>query len=115
MHRAIRQLPHHIAMAMILTGERMPAKDMLHYGLVNEVVEFSELMAAANKWAERIAAASPLAVQAAKQAVLQRLDWPLDVALATRFEPIEEYAYSADKQEGEKAFAEKRKPEWKGC
>ena len=114
MHRAIRQLPHHIAMAMILTGERMPAKDMLHYGLVNEVVEFSELMAAANKWAERIAAASPLAVQAAKQAVLQRLDWPLDVALATRFEPIEEYAYSADKQEGVKAFAEKRKPEWKG-
>jgi enoyl-CoA hydratase/carnithine racemase len=115
MHRAIRQLPHHIAMAMILTGERMPAKDMLHYGLVNEVVEFAELAAAANKWAEKIAAASPLAVQAAKQAVLQRLDWPLDVALATRFEPIEEYAYSADKQEGEKAFAEKRKPEWKGC
>lgn len=115
MHRAIRQLPHHIAMAMILTGERMPAKDMLHYGLVNEVVEFAELTATANKWAEKIAAASPLAVQAAKQAVLQRLDWPLEVALATRFEPIEEYAYSADKQEGEKAFAEKRKPEWKGC
>ena len=32
MHRAIRQLPHRIAMAMILTGERLPAKDALAFG-----------------------------------------------------------------------------------
>jgi enoyl-CoA hydratase/carnithine racemase len=112
MHRAIRQLPYRVALNMILTGERMPAKDALAYGLVNEVVEPDALMDCALRWAEKITAASPLAVQAAKHAVLGRLDYPLEVALATRFEPIEEYAFSEDKLEGQKAFAEKRKPNW---
>ncbi|GAB3629724.1 enoyl-CoA hydratase [Pandoraea terrae] len=114
MHRAIRQLPHRVALAMILTGDRMGAKDALGYGLVNEVVEQEALLETAARWAEKIVSASPLAVQAAKDAVLGRLDWPLDVALATRFEPIEAYAYSEDRIEGRKAFAEKRKPEWRG-
>jgi crotonobetainyl-CoA hydratase len=113
-HRAARQLPYRIGLAMILTGDRMNAADAMKYGLVNEVVEPGELTDAASRWAEKIASASPLAVQAAKAAVLQRLDWPLEVALATRFEPIEEYAFSADRVEGRNAFAEKRKPEWKG-
>lgn len=114
MHRAIRHLPYRIAMAMILTGDRMPAKDALAYGLVNEVVEPHLLTEAALRWAEKIAAASPLAVQAAKAAVLQRLDWPLEIALATRFEPIEQYANSEDRIEGRKAYAEKRAPVWRG-
>ena len=113
-HRAMRQLPYHIAMGLILTGDRMGAEDAQRYGLVNEVVEASELMAAANRWAAKIAAASPLANQAAKAAALGRLGYPLEVALATRFEEIEEYAYSEDKQEGRNAFVEKRKPEWRG-
>lgn len=114
MHRAIRQLPYRIALAMILTSERLPAKDALTYGLVNEVVEPAELMAAAHRWVDKVCAASPLAVQAAKAAVLSRLDMPLELALATRYEPIEAYALTADRAEGRKAFAEKRKPQWQG-
>lgn len=114
MHRAIRQLPHHIAMSMILTGERIDAAAAQQYGLVNEVVGYSDLAAAATKWAQKITTASPLAVQAAKDAVLSRAGWPLEVALATRFEPIEGYATSADRKEGRAAFAEKRKPQWTG-
>jgi len=114
LHRAIRQLPYRIAMAMILTGDRMNARDALGYGLVNEVVEPQELRDAAARWAAKIVAASPLAVQAAKDAALQGLGWPLEVALSTRYEPIERYAVSEDRNEGRKAFAEKRSPQWQG-
>jgi enoyl-CoA hydratase/carnithine racemase len=114
LHRAMRQLPYRIAMAMILTGERINAETAFRYGLVNEVVAADKLDAAARSWADRINAASPLAVQAAKHAALSRLGWPLEVALATRYEPIEAYARSEDVVEGRKAMAERRKPEWRG-
>lgn len=114
MHRAVRQLPYRIALAMILTGERLNAADAFKYGLVNELVEPGELTEAATRWAEKVVAASPLAVQAAKAAVHQGLGLPLEAALGTRYELIEEYAFSADRQEGRDAFAEKRKPVWQG-
>jgi enoyl-CoA hydratase/carnithine racemase len=113
-HRAIRQLPYHIAMQLILTGERIKADEARHYGLVNEVVPYADLAGAAENWAAKLNAASPLAVQAAKAAVLGRLGHPLEVALMTRFEPIEQYAATADKQEGERAAGERRKPVWTG-
>ena len=113
-HRAVRQLPHHIAMAMILTGERIKADAAGHYGLVNEVVPYADLATTADKWAAKIIAASPLANQAAKAAALGRLGYPLETALMTRFEEIERYAESADKREGEVAAGERRKPVWTG-
>jgi len=113
-HRAIRQLPYHIAMQLILTGERIKADEARHYGLVNEVVPSAELVEAAARWANKLNAASPLAVQAAKAAALGRMGYPLEVALMTRFEPIEEYATTEDKKEGERAAGERRKPVWSG-
>lgn len=113
-HRAVRQLPYHIAMAMIMTGDRINAETAERYGLVNEVVPGGDLMAAADAWADKINKASPLANQAAKAAVLGRLGHPLEVALMTRFEEIEQYAESHDKREGELAGIEKRKPVWIG-
>ena len=113
-HRAIRQLPYHIAMAMILTGERIKADVAERFGLVNSVVPYPDLETAALKWAEKINTASPLANQAAKAAVLGRLGYPLEVALMSRFEEIEQYAETADKHEGERAAGERRKPVWSG-
>jgi enoyl-CoA hydratase/carnithine racemase len=114
MHRAIRQLPHRVAMAMILTGERLAAEDALRFGLVNEVVAGEELSEAAGRWSDRVLAASPLASQAAKDAVLSRVGHPLEVALSTRYEPIEAYAATQDVLEGRRAFSEKRRPQWTG-
>jgi enoyl-CoA hydratase/carnithine racemase len=114
MHRAIRQLPHRVAMAMILTGERLAAEDALRFGLVNEVVAGEELSEAAGRWSDRVLAASPLASQAAKDAVLSRVGHPLEVALSTRYEPIEAYAATQDVLEGRRAFSEKRSPQWTG-
>lgn len=113
-HRAIRQLPHHIAMAMILTGERIDAASAAQYGLVNEVVPYAGLADAAAAWAAKINKCAPLANQAAKVAVLGRLGHPLEVALMTRFEEIEQYAESADVRERNAAAAEGRKPVWTG-
>lgn len=113
-HRAVRQLPHRIAMAMILTGERLPAMQALHHGLVNEVVPIGELGPAGDAWVARLTAASPLAQQAAKKAVLSRAGHPLEVALSTKYEAIEAYASSDDVAEGRRAYAEKRPPRWSG-
>jgi len=114
MHRAIRQLPHRVALSMILTGERLLAGDARHYGLVNEAVPYAELGAATERWLEKLLAVSPLAAQAAKEAVLSRQGHPLDVALATRYPAIESYATSEDHREGRRAFGEKRRPAWRG-
>lgn len=114
MHRAIRQLPHHVALALILTGERMSAADAHRYGLVNEVVPYDLLQEATAAWAGKICAASPLAVQAAKHAALQGLRGSLESALSTKYEPIEAYAASEDVLEGRAAFQERRPPQWRG-
>src|SRR3546814_4103614 len=71
-HRAVRQLPQRVAMAMILTGERIDAGTALRHGLVNEVVPTGNLETAAAGWAEKINKCAPLANQAAKAAALGR-------------------------------------------
>jgi enoyl-CoA hydratase/carnithine racemase len=114
LHRAVRQLPHHIAMGMILTGDRLPAAKAEQFGLVNEVVAVAELAEAADRWAGRIQACAPGAVQAAKDAALRGLDTSLEQALGTRYELIEAYAGTKDQLEGVAAFSEKRKPVWTG-
>lgn len=114
MHRAIRQLPHHIALGMVLTGDRLPAAKAEQYGVVNEVVAVADLAAAADRWAAKVTACSPLAVQAAKDAVIRGLAGSLEAALSTRYEPIEAYAETKDQLEGVAAFSEKRKPIWVG-
>jgi len=113
-HRAIRQLPHHIAMAMILTGERIDAAAAARYGLVNEVTPFDKLADAATAWAGKLTKCAPRANYAAKAAALGRLGYPLEVALMTRFEEIEQYAQSDDVRERNAAAAEGRKPVWTG-
>ncbi len=113
-HRAVRQLPYHIAMAMILTGERINAATAAQFGLANEVVPLEGLGAAAAEWAAKINKAAPLANQAAKAAVNGRVGYPLEVALMTRFEEIEQYAESEDVKERNAAGAEGRKPVWTG-
>jgi enoyl-CoA hydratase/carnithine racemase len=114
MHRSIRQLPHRIALSMILTGDRLPAARALDFGLINEVTSFEGLGEATDAWVEKLLTVSPLAAQAAKVAVLSRAGVPLEIALATRYEEMEAYASTADVEEGKSAFSERRAPQWKG-
>ena len=102
------------AMLMLLTGDRIDAHEALRNGLVSKVVPPAELMPTALEIAGKIAANAPLSVRAIKHLVKRGMDMPLLHAAE-----LERYAFGVlfeteDRLEGRKAFAEKRKPVYKG-
>ncbi|MBI3970245.1 MAG: enoyl-CoA hydratase/isomerase family protein [Chloroflexi bacterium] len=112
-HRIPRQLLQKIALGMLLTGRLISAQEAFGLGLVNEVVPQGEALSAAKRWAAEILAASPLAVQATKQAALLGLDRPLAEAIdETQYPAARRLRASEDPIEGPTAFAEKRPPRW---
>lgn len=116
MQRLSRMIPLKKAMGMMLTGRHVPAKEGYELGFVTEVVPHADLMKSARRWAEEILACSPMSVRATKQVVMRSLDTPaLEVAMHNQHYPaFIAMARSEDTVEGPKAFAEKRKPNWKG-
>ncbi len=113
-----QRLPRAISQAwsnyMILTGDQMDAETALRTGLVSHIVPKEELMDKAMQIANTICERGPLAVQAAKEAILRGQDMPLEHGLALEKLLIEKMFATEDAVEGPKAFAEKRKPEYKG-
>ena len=112
--RIVRQLPHAIAMELLLTGDAIDAATAARWGLVNRVVPMPALMSTALDYARRIAANAPLAVQAAKELAIRSRD--VDLATGLRLEQLmlRHLQTSEDVQEGAAAFAEKRTPVWRG-
>jgi enoyl-CoA hydratase len=102
------------AMELILTGRTMSARDAAAAGLVTSVVPASATVDAALELAERIAAMPPLAVRAAKAAVLDASDRPLAAGLARERETFFGLFDTQDQAEGMAAVTEKRPPVWSG-
>lgn len=111
-----RRIPYHQAMGLILTGRFISAQEALRVGLVNEVVPMDELKAAAERWAAQVLECAPLALQAAKQVVKRTLDLPVEAAMShiESLDAVRRLRESEDYAEGPRAFAEKRRPVWKG-
>jgi (E)-benzylidenesuccinyl-CoA hydratase len=108
--RLPRAVPLAKAMEMILMAQTLSAEQALQFGLVNAVVPLPELMPTARKWALTICERGPLAVRAAKEAVLRGLTMPLADGLRLEAFLSGTLRGTEDAVEGPKAFAEKRKP-----
>lgn len=102
------------AMQMILTGEMIDAQEAHRLGLVNEVYPAAELEAKTMELANRIAAKSPVALAMAKTAVKNAARMNLREGLDQEIDLFALCFASEDKEEGVRAFLEKRKPEFKG-
>jgi enoyl-CoA hydratase/carnithine racemase len=114
-HRLVRQVPLKQAMGMLLTGKQITAQEAFRIGLVNQVVPFAELMVTAEQWASEILEGSPLSVRLTKEAALQGLHYSVEEAMQRdRDGRMQRLLSSEDFVEGPRAFAEKRKPQWKG-
>lgn len=101
------------ALEMILCAEQIDAQEAYRLGLVKKVVTSGELLDSATKVAERICQMGPLSVRAAKAAIYRGLDLSLDEALALESSYAHFLFGTEDGQEGPRAFAEKREPNFK--
>jgi enoyl-CoA hydratase/carnithine racemase len=113
-----QRLPRLVGVAaakeLILTGRRIPAARALALGLVSRVVPAAELRGAAEQLAAEIGAGAPLGVAQAKRAIDGGAALPLGDALALERAAYEVVLASDDRNEGLAAFAEKRRPQFKG-
>jgi enoyl-CoA hydratase/carnithine racemase len=110
----IHMIPQRIMMELLLTGRPINARRAYEIGLVNRVVEPDELLDTAVELATTILAGAPLSVRAARDTVMLATEMGRSAALqAARHASVECYI-SEDAQEGPRAFAEKRAPQWKG-
>jgi len=118
LQRMPKRIPYNKAMEMLLLGERMSAEEAASYGLVNKVVATDELMETAMAWANKLAEAAPMALQAIKETLraidgdsvqqsfqtLRNSDLPMYRAVLS----------SDDAGEGVSAFVNKRDAKFKG-
>jgi enoyl-CoA hydratase/carnithine racemase len=110
----IHMIPQRIFMEIVLTGKPITAQRAYEIGLVNRLAEPDALMDAAIALAQEILEGAPLSVKAARETVMLSTEMGRSAALQAARAAHELTYCSHDAQEGPRAFAEKRKPEWKG-
>ena len=103
-----------IAMQLLLAGEMINAQEALRIGLVNEVVAAADLIPRAEALAQKIVANAPLAVQYAMEAVNKGMEMSLSEGLYIEATLFGLCCATEDKNEGTKAFLEKRPAQFKG-
>jgi enoyl-CoA hydratase len=112
--RLPRRIPPAIALEHALTGDPLPATEAARWGMVNRLTPAGGALAAALELAARIARNGPLAVRATKQIVQSAPTWPVDELWDRQQSLLDEVFASSDAQEGARAFAERRTPQWTG-
>jgi len=113
--RLRRQIPYTIAAELLLTGRHMSAREALAFGLVGRLVPKGEALAEAKRVAQEVCETAPLSIKAL-MIMLREVDESFSEASALERElEIGQPVFATkDAQEGPRAFAEKRKPVFRG-
>ena len=109
----VRKIGPARATALFVTGSRIDAKRAHEIGLVERVVEPSDLDAAVGRVLEAIRSGGPKAVNAAKRLVREVEGRRIDEVTDLTVKRIAEIRVSAEGKEGIASFLQKRKPSWK--
>jgi crotonobetainyl-CoA hydratase len=113
-----RRVPYHVAMELLLTGRWMDAIEAHHWGLVNEILPQDQLIVRANELADTLADGPPLVYAAIKEVLRESeglsFQRALDQVTGRKIPSVDRLYSSDDQLEGARAFAEKRKPLWRG-
>ena len=107
-------IPQKVLLEILMTGDPVSAQRAYEIGFVNHVVPVDQLMPKALEIAETIAENAPLTVAAAKEMVYMATDMGRQAGIEAARHLFDRVYSSEDAQEGPRAFAEKRKPKWKG-
>ena len=107
-------MPWAIASELLLQAERVSSERAYQVGMVNKIVPSDQLMAEAEKVAQRICSLSPMAVQGMKELMVRAFALDYDQVNAVTGEVQTRVMNSEDRKEGAKAFADKREVEFPG-
>lgn len=112
--RLPRFIPRCKAAELLLMGKVIDVQEAYRIGLVNTVVPVEKVMPTAKEWAQQICNCGPLAVRAAKQAMLRGCEMPIEDGFRLEYMLNAYVTSTEDFTEGTTAFVEKRKPVYKG-
>jgi crotonobetainyl-CoA hydratase len=116
--KLLRFIPHHVAMEMLFTGRRIDAAEAKHWGIINEIVPADKLMTRTRAVAAQLADGPPLVYACIKEIARETGHLPIqqafDMVTKRKLPSVDRLYSSEDQLEGARAFAEKRKPVWKG-
>jgi enoyl-CoA hydratase len=110
----LRSMPPKVALELMVTGRRVKADEAAHIGFINRVVPAGELDTAVDELAATVAAKSPVVVRWGRDSFYRVLDMGADEALDYLHAMLTVTTTTEDAAEGLAAFAQKRKPTWKG-
>ena len=114
MHYLPRVVGHGRAAQWLLTGERVPARELLASGFLTEMVAPDRLMPRALELAATIAGNAPVSLRLLKRLLHRTWDVDLETMLQYEVDGMLACMASEDMKEGLRAFVEKRAPRWTG-